>query len=145
MTENFGYLIQAFSCWFMTGVIWLVQILIYPNFRLIEAHQFQSYHQFHISRITWVVAPIMGIELTSGVWLLWGHHQSIFFWNFVSIFGIWILTGFVSVPFHNLLHRKPEHSRNGLIWGNWPRTFLWSLRSLFWFWLILEKLSGASL
>ena len=132
-------LLQLFSCCFMTGIIWLVQILVYPNFRL---HQhpdtFIDFHRFHTTRITWIVAPAMGVELLSGAWLFGAQPCATYFLNFISICILWVLTALVNVPIHRHLEKNPKAVKNVLVWSNWPRTIVWTMRSAFWFWLLLD-------
>lgn len=155
--EHTIILVHIFFCWFMTGLIWLVQVLVYPNFRLIREEDLQFFHQFHLRRITWLVGPVMCFELLSGIWLYCRLQHSIYLFNLVLIFGIWILTGFVSIPFHNQLTRNTKNfliqeklnqkswfflirfSKNNLIWTNWPRTVIWSVRAIFWLFQIQLK------
>ncbi len=132
-------LLQIFSCCFMTGVIWLVQILVYPNFRLIDPSLFQSYHRFHTKRITWIVVPAMGVELATGIWLFVIQSSVPYFWNLISILVIWIVTFFVSVPIHRHLEKNSIAEINRLIGSNWLRTILWTVRSAFWFWILLNQ------
>jgi hypothetical protein len=120
----------------MTGAIWLVQILVYPNFRLIDPAIFPEFHRFHTNRITWVVAPAMGIELATGAWLCLADPGALYFWNLSSILAAWALKGLVSVPIHNHLEKHPAASKDGIIWTNWPRTVIWTLRSGFWLWIL---------
>lgn len=120
----------------MTGVIWLVQGLVYPNFRLIEPEAFRSFHHFHTNRITWIVAPVMLFELITGVWLYAYNPSAIYFWNLISISTLWILTGFLNVPVHRHLELFPEAQKTFLVWSNWPRTLTWTLRSAFWLWFL---------
>jgi hypothetical protein len=141
---NFALLVQIFSCFFMTGVIWLVQVLVYPNFSLVLP-SFEKFHEFHTRRITFVVAPAMLLELASGIWLLWVGSQSIYFWNFMSIFLIWILTGFVSVPIHHRIQKNPQKMTVWLTKTNWARTILWSIRSIVWLWFLKGQLPGGNL
>jgi hypothetical protein len=128
----------------MTGAIWLVQVLVYPNFRMIDALSFQNFHRFHTNRITWIVAPAMGIELMTGVWLSVTQTSAVYFWNFISIFIIWVLTGFVSVPLHRQLEKNPHAEKNKLIWSNWPRTTVWTLRSSLWFVILYNQGFGVT-
>jgi len=39
--------------WMMTGVIWVVQILLYPNFKLIGPNELSIIHQLHIKKNTY--------------------------------------------------------------------------------------------
>ncbi len=132
-------LLQIFSCCFMTGIIWLVQILVYPGFRLHQdSDTFSDLHRLHTTRITWIVGPAMGVELLSGLWLFWAQPCATYFLNFISICTLWVLTALVNVPIHRHLEKNPKAVKNVLVWSNWPRTIVWTVRSAFWFWLLLE-------
>ncbi|WP_156825381.1 hypothetical protein [Leptospira yanagawae] len=111
-------------------LIWLIQILHYPSFHYIDSSQFSKFHSFHSNRITWLVAPLMGIELVSAMALIYLLPSSILFQiNLVGVFVLWMFTFFVSVPIHNKLKtRKEDHQIKRLIVTNWFRTMLWSLR-----------------
>lgn len=128
--------VQIFSCYFLTGVIWAVQLLIYPNFKLLGREDFQKFHQFHMKRITWIVGPVMAAELVSGVWLFIANQNLIYSVNLLSIGFIWVLTATVNVPTHHRLHFENESTKNKLVQGNWPRTLIWTLRSGFWIWFL---------
>lgn len=136
-------IVHTFSCWFMTGAIWLVQILVYPNFKLIGKTEFQKCHQFHTNRITWIVAPLMTIELSSGIWMALKSTSQPLYWNVFSILLVWILTATVNVPAHNRLLFDLDYSKNKLVLGNWPRTVIWTARSLFWIWFFIESTNGS--
>ncbi|MBC7467024.1 MAG: hypothetical protein H7256_13630 [Bdellovibrio sp.] len=136
-------LIQIFSCWFLTGLIWLVQVLVYPNFRLIGPVEFKNFHDFHMKRITWIVAPVMGLELLSAIVLIANDRSTFNLLNGVSILLLWALTGLINVPTHNRLQHEVELTKHRLIVGNWPRTIIWSLRSLVWIWVMhLQLIKG---
>ena len=44
---------------YMTGVIWVVQVVLYPLFARVGAAEWPAYHAAHSRRITPVVAPAM--------------------------------------------------------------------------------------
>ncbi|MBC7740924.1 MAG: hypothetical protein H7061_01925 [Bdellovibrionaceae bacterium] len=123
-------LIHAFSCWFMTGAIWLVQVLVYPFFRLVGEKEFTPLHQFHMKQITWVVAPVMLVELVTSAWLLYSNKNILYLCNFVSVGSLWIMTAFINVPTHNKLRFSAIDSKYKLVSNNWPRTVIWTFRSL---------------
>lgn len=137
MALDLPHLIQLYSCLFMTGVIWIVQVLVYPNFHLVEENGFGKFHQFHQNRITWVVAPMMTLELASGAWVLYFQPSVIYVVNILSIILLWAITAFVAVPIHNQLERNHLERRDALIFWNWLRTFIWTVRSLIWVFVIL--------
>ena len=134
--------LQVFSCCFMTGVIWMVQILVYPNFQFLkQRHLFAEFHRFHTERITWIIAPVMGIEFISGAYLCWKGHDALYLWNFGSILLGWGLTWFVSVPIHRRLEQDPSaESKRRLVLTHWPRTILWTSRSTFWFCFLQKQM-----
>lgn len=147
MKLSFNVLLIAhfFSCWAMTGVIWVVQLLLYPNFKFVGESEFKNFHTHHTRRITWVVAPLMGVELFSAAGLFYYKQNQLFFWNLISIFCLWALTAFVNVPCHNRLVFNNSISKSLLINRNWPRTMIWSLRSVFWMWNLNLFLFGVNL
>ncbi len=135
--------LQIISCFFMTGTIWLVQALVYPNFQLLhQTDVFAEFHRFHTKRITWVVAPVMGIEFISGAWLCLFYFDATFICNLISILLVWGLTCGVSVPVHNRLEKNPNFEKRSLVVSNWPRTILWTFRSAFWFWFLQDQKLG---
>lgn len=129
---SFSYLfiLQILSCSFMTGLIWIVQVLHYPSFALIKDNRFAEFHEFHTRRITFIVLPAMTLELTTAIAILYFWPQSLWLWvNASTLLMIWMSTFFLSVPIHNKLSKGPSlESVRRLVITNWFRTGLWSLR-----------------
>jgi len=54
---------------YMAGVIWVVQVVLYPLFADVGAAEWPAFHASHVRRIAWVVAlpmlahPVVGILL----------------------------------------------------------------------------------
>ncbi len=138
-------LIHIFSCWCMTGIIWLVQILVYPNFNNVGPNEFKKFHQFHTNRITWVVAPFMGGEILSAVTLVILIPNGLFFFNLISVFATWALTAFLNVPAHNVLSFEKKNTLAKLILKNWPRTIVWTVRAIFCFYLLSANFNGGGI
>lgn len=127
------FLVQLAATWAMVGVIWMVQLVQYPLFAHAGASDFARFHAGHSVRITWVVAPLMALELATAAWLVVARPA----WipaveaqaGLALAVGTWASTGLVQVPQHARLacgfdggvHRR-------LVAGNWLRTLLWSLR-----------------
>jgi hypothetical protein len=136
---NFLFL-EVISCAFMTGVIWTIQIIHYPSFIFVSENQFQKFHRFHTKNITFVVLPIMLLELSMGVALTILLPDSFLHWlNLLVLLLIWISTFFISVPLHNQLSQ--EHNIKvieQLVLTNWVRTFLWSARLSLLFYIMLK-------
>lgn len=114
----------------MTGAIWVIQIVHYPTFNFVADARFQSFHQFHSKQITWIVAPMMVLELMSGLVLSF-LVQGIWIFQFILILLIWLATFFISVPLHNKLGiQRDENVNSKLVVTNWIRTLLWTLRTV---------------
>ena len=126
--------IEVFSCFFMVGVIWLVQLVHYPSFRYISTHKFKRFTIFHQKKISFVVAPVMTLEILSNIFLLFYYNINISFVEYLSsflLFFIWVVTFLISVPCHNQLSIGfSESIITKLIVTNWIRTLLWSFRAL---------------
>lgn len=128
------------ACVFMTGLIWVIQLVHYPSFKFTDKIQFADSHAFHTKMITFIVGPVMLFEITTGLLLLF---QTIFFFeyllNFALLILIWLATAFLSVPFHNRLAEKFDSlTVQRLIKSNWLRTCFWSARSALLFYLLLQ-------
>ena len=87
----------------MTGVIWMVQLLVYPSFVDVAAtadrSTWQVYHARHARRISYIVAPF------------------------------WATTILVSVSHHAQLSTVAAmHRIHQLIRVNWVRSVAWSMR-----------------
>jgi len=127
-------ILNTFTTWFMTGVIWFVQIVHYPLFSLVGVYKFQDYANAHCSSTGMVVAAPMVIEaLTSLILpLLWKRPGLGLLWlNFALLIGIWICTAAFSIPSHERLCSNGycEKTQQWLVLTNWARTILWTARS----------------
>lgn len=123
--------LHLFCCFFMTGVIWIIQWVHYPSFNYIEKSEFISFENFHGNRITFIVGPLMILELMTAFYLYFQKDSPFWIVNLVGVLLIWVSTFFLSVPAHTQLSEgySIEIIRR-LVVTNWPRTLLWSLRSL---------------
>ena len=120
----------------MTGAIWIIQIVHYPTFLFVKEPAFAQFHHFHSSQITWIVAPMMVLELLTGLMLAY-LFQGIWIFQFFLILLLWIVTFFISVPLHNNLGQvRDEPKIKRLVFTNWLRTFLWTLRTLILFFVV---------
>lgn len=129
-SEAFVFLAQAASCFAMFGAIWIVQLVHYPAFRYVEPARFSEFANFHSRWISFFVAPVMVLELLSGLWLASGGSL---FWiaNVIGIFAIWGATFAFSVPCHERLARGLDAAAvERLIRTNWIRTILWTVRAV---------------
>jgi hypothetical protein len=129
------FLAHLASTFFMTGVIWFVQVVHYPLFSGIGQADFSLYEQRHRVLTTWVVGPSMLIEAATAVLLFWLRPVEILTWQLGTglalIAIIWLSTAFLQVPCHELLSKGFDSSvHKRLVSTNWIRTAVWSLRAL---------------
>ena len=114
---------------FMMGLILTTQIVSYPLFRFVSNKNFLDYHLRYVSKISFIVVPIMLIEFLLSLFLFISFSDFLFtFLLFVNIL-ILLSTYYIQVPLHNFLsktHNKQKISR--LIKSNWLRTFLWAIK-----------------
>ena len=124
------FILHLISCAFMAGLIWAIQILHYPAFDEIHPDKFITFHTGHSNKITYIVGPVMGLELITAIILLIQKVDPLFFAANLLFLGlIWFATAFLSVPLHNTLSKGQNNlAIKKLVNTNWPRTILWSLR-----------------
>lgn len=135
--ETSIFKIHLVASWFMTGLIWLIQIVHYPLFNKVGVAEFPLYHALHSKLISFIVMPVMIFELLSLAVLIMGFDDFRLLDKIIlssSLFIIWATTFFFSVPAHNeLANGFSEAQYQKLVWTNWFRTFFWTLKSLYLF------------
>jgi hypothetical protein len=125
---------------FMTGLIWVIQVVHYPLFAYVGADDYERYHQLHMQRITWIVMPVMLAELLCAIVLAMSPLAQGQYLSWVALgllLLIWLSTALFQVPAHTELAsgwNDSVHAR--LVQSNWIRTLLWSARSIIALWLL---------
>lgn len=130
ITNNDIFMVHLISTSIMVGLIWLIQVVHYPSFLFIDIEKYSKFQKFHMSRISYVVIPIMMIELLSGVYLFLFYTFSIYLIIELFILAItWILTGLFFSRMHTeLVEKFNKNIINKMINLNWFRTCFWSIR-----------------
>lgn len=131
VTEQF-FLISSFTlAVYLTGLIWVVQVIHYPSFHYIQDDQFTSFVSFHGARISLVVAPAMILELIfSFLWVVFAL-SNLAWLNLILVLCLWGVTFFISMPCHKKLHyQRNTKIIDRLIKTNWLRTIIWTFRSM---------------
>lgn len=140
MWNDLIYVLHIFSCFFMTGLIWLIQLVHYPANRFINPQMFSAYQHFHQVTITLIVGPIMVLEVFTGLFIVF--HESLStssLFNFAGLTVIWLSTVFFSIPNHAKLEKEMDtKAMSRLISTNWLRTLAWTARSVFWIFTLLS-------
>lgn len=126
-------LVHAATAWFMTGLIWFVQVVHYPLLGAVDSRGFGPYHREHMRRTTFVVGPIMLIEATTAVWIAGADLAAPYLTGLglLLLAVVWAATMWLSVPRHNQLaagFNADAHA--ALVATNWIRTVGWSARSV---------------
>lgn len=144
-------LVQAASAWFLTGLIWVIQLVHYPLMARVGEAGWVGYQHAHMRRITWIVAPAMLTEAVSAALCLRlvingldtdpGSGGSVA-WHAVLVgllVVIWGSTWLLQVPAHTRLTRGFDgRAHRRLVQTNWIRTAAWSTRAV-----ILALMIGA--
>ena len=128
-------IVHAAATWFMTGLIWFVQVVHYPLFAKVGAAAFKDYEHDHQRKTTWVVAPLMLIEAAAATMLVvpvFGAAASTLAWLGLALLAIvWFSTFLVQVPLHAALERTPSReAMDRLVLTNWVRTVAWTARAV---------------
>src|SRR3954466_985742 len=124
-------IICAGSTWFMTGVIWFVQVVHYPLFARVGGSRFRDYHAAHTRLTTRVVMAPMILELlTSAILAVHppvGLNSHLVRAGLLAAAICWTSTGLIQVPLHGRLAAGDDAtSRRTLVMSNWIRTVAWT-------------------
>ena len=113
----------------MVGVIWVIQLLHYPSFHFINDQKYIEFQHFHMRRISFIVIPVMLIELASALLLSYFFRSSLTIILLAILLGIWGITFIFFTNMHQKLTNGYDPSIvDRLVQINWSRTALWSLR-----------------
>ena len=113
----------------MVGVIWVIQLLHYPSFHFINEKKYIEFQHFHMQRISFIVIPVMLIELASALLLSYFFRSSLTIILLALLLGIWGITFIFFTNMHQKLTNGFDPSIvDKLVKINWSRTALWSLR-----------------
>ena len=116
----------------LVGLIWVMQILAYPQFLRVGKAEFAEYHFAHCWRIGLMVTPLLVIEAMTAAWLLYqGHRELSFLISVGLIFTIWLSTAIIQAPMHTkLMKGADDEIIRRLILTNWLRTLAWTARGV---------------
>jgi hypothetical protein len=113
----------------MVGIIWVIQLLHYPSFHFINEMKYVEFQHFHMTRISFIVIPVMFLELTSAILLGYFFRSILTIILIIILVGIWGVTFIFFTNIHQDLTKGYDSNIvNWLVKINWCRTALWSLR-----------------
>lgn len=137
------------ATWTMVGVIWVMQLVHYPLFAQVGEPTYSTYQALHMQRITWIVGPVMLVELATAVLLVAGYGPAVpppQAWAGLGLLAlIWASTGLLQAPLHTLLTDGFDARWHAwLVRSNWVRTLAWTLRGLLALWMLKPLLRLSS-
>ena len=113
----------------MVGIIWVIQLLHYPTFHFIKESDYEKFQHFHMQRISFIVVPVMVLELFSAVMLVYYFRSNLLILCLIILLVIWLITFVFFTKLHqSLLGGYDKIIVDKLVQINWSRTVLWSLR-----------------
>lgn len=139
--EKIVLISQLAVTFYMTGVIWIIQVVQYPFFGHFENEDFTKYHNSYTFWITPIVAPAMILELFGAVLILLypppGVDSKILYFGLLLTAIVWLSTFFIQVPLHEKLAVAFDADAfNSLVKTNWIRTIAWTLRAFIMIYLV---------
>lgn len=124
-------LTHAAAVWFMTGVIWTMQVLNYPLLARVGADTFTDYEQAHNARFARVVGPGVGVTTLATVGLLLAKPTAL---DWATPIAAAVLLAVIVAS--TLAFQAPAHTRLAdgydrnvharLVRSNWIRTAAWT-------------------
>ena len=142
MSSAWKIVVHAAATWALVGLIWTIHVVHYPLFAAVGSG-FRAYHESHMQRITFIVAPLMLVELATA-FLLWtsppaGTDGRMWLVGLVLLAVVWIETGLFAVPQHGRLEAGfDEGTHRALMIGNLVRTLAWTARGLLVAWIVVR-------
>lgn len=139
MSHSEVLVIHAAATWFMTGLIWFVQLVHYPLMAMADRETWIEFEKRHQERTTWIVGPVMFVEmLATIVILVWQQEnwtksqQSLAVGGTAALIVAWLSTFAVQVPLHTSLSKGfSARTHRVLVRSNWVRTAAWTCRAVF--------------
>jgi hypothetical protein len=131
-------IVHLAATWFMTGLIWVIQLVHYPlfaNVGALPADAYLRYQRAHMARISFIVGPVMLLEMITAGLLIARMPEAVspaILWtNLVMLLLIWLSTACLQGPCHKRLTGGFDARLiEQLVRGNWLRTALWTGRAV---------------
>ena len=120
--------INTFCNIYLISISIIVQFVVYPSFKNYNINQFKSFHSDYITKMLYIVGPVMTAELLCCVYLLYVDLPSVLF-SSLLLSIVWVLTFARIVPIHNRLNNNFElNEHKKLLRLNGLRTLAWILK-----------------
>ena len=125
-------IIHTAATWAMVGLIWVVQVVVYPAFREVPESAFAEYERAHQRRMVAVLALFAPLEIITGAIVFLAPGDVPRWLPFIAgavLAALWAGTGAYFAPLHGRM--ADRYSRSDielLIRTNWFRTIGWTAR-----------------
>jgi hypothetical protein len=110
-------------------LIWMVQLLIYPNFKYLTPTALLKWHSRYTFHMALIVIPLMfGQLIVYTIQII--QERSIFnVFGVIVVLTLWISTFLQFVPLHHQISNNSFSNKtlDLLVSRNWIRTVLWSI------------------
>jgi hypothetical protein len=141
------FLGNVVSTFCLVGLIWTVQLVHYPAFAYVDGARFQAFEAFHQQRITWIVLPLMLLEIATAFALLWWRPAGLPLATAIAgmalLVIIWLSTFALQVPLHTQLAQGAHAGAiERLVLTNWIRTGAWTGRGILLAWSLMNMLAA---
>ncbi|GLZ53178.1 hypothetical protein [Actinomycetospora sp. NBRC 106378] len=123
--------VHTAAVWFCVGLVWVVQVLVYPGFAGIDRAAWSAWHDRHTRLMAWTVSAPWAVQgVTCAVLLVW-RPDGVPFWA-AALAGVCgaatvAVTVLVSVPCHQRLSAGyDDEVLARLVRTNWYRVVAWT-------------------
>jgi hypothetical protein len=129
------FLVQVVTTLPMVGLILIVQVVVYPQFANVPADSFVAYHNFHMRRITPVVALFFLPEMAASAAMILWRPEWISLPEAALGLALTVVlimsTLFLQIPCHNKLSAGYNRTQiELLVRTNFVRTLAWCARGV---------------
>ena len=115
----------------LLGLILVIHFVHYKSFNFIDVEKFVEFHKFHTKNISFLVIPLMIIEVVISIIICYFYFSILSLINLSLVALIWITTFLLQVPSHNKLSTgKSIAEIEKLVSGNVFRVYLWFFKAI---------------
>ena len=115
----------------LLGLILVIHFVHYKSFNFIDVEKFVEFHKFHTKNISFLVIPLMIIEVVIYIIICDFYFSILSLINLSLVALIWIITFLLQVPSHNKLSTgKSIAEIEKLVSGNIFRVYLWFFKAI---------------
>lgn len=115
----------------LLGLILVIHFVHYKSFNFIDVEKFVEFHKFHTKNISFLVIPLMIIEVVISIIICYFYFSILSLINLSLVALIWITTFLLQVPSHNKLSTgKSITEIEKLVSGNVFRVYLWFFKAI---------------